>query len=350
MERLWGPVLWVLAGITGAGMVAAEESARVEHARRAAALTPGDAEARVKLGQWCDAKRLPDLADRLYREAIEIAPDHAAARAKLGYKKEAGGWTRDPYRAMAEGVRFPEPEDLQDLLAQGRTPLRDREDVLAFLLDRKAWAAAFRKIDERLGLRNDTPEVTLEFRALPTSGTQPAAGAGSRGVGVIYCDLDKYASLWRIMEDAWAKVRAGARVSIPPADLRSTLPHELAHVFQGRLRGPEWLIEGMASYVQQDSSVLYGLASRLAAARARVPGLDQAPRGPDAYPRGWVFFEYLASKHGREAVHAFVRRSVGEGAALEEAAETATGKPWSALVEEERAWAETWLRKYGYKG
>ncbi len=339
----------LLPALLTAAFARADEPARTEYTRRAAAVAATDAEAQFKLGQWCQARRLPDLADRHFRAALAIAPEHAQARAKLGYKKEGAAWTRDPYRDMADGVHLPEPEEIAELLAQPGTPNRDREDVLAFLLDRKVWATAFRRIDERLGLANPSPEVAIQFHGLRTRGNQPAAGTGHGGRGLVYFDLDKYASLWRLLEDVWAKIRAGARTNIPPADLRSTVPHELTHVFNGRLSGPTWLVEGMASYVQQDSSILYALGGRLSAQRASLPPIDGRMGFEDAYPRGWIFFEYLLAKHGKDKVHAFARAVVEEGTDPEEAAAAVTGKTWSDLVADEQAWGATWLRKYGYK-
>lgn len=324
----------------------ADESPRAEYVRRAAAVADKDAEALFKLGVWCEAKRLPDLADASFHKVLEADPEHAKAREKLGWKKVSGAWDRDPYRAMADGVRLPTPEAVAEALgASGGAG--DRTDVLAFLLDRRVWSAAFRRIDERLGLRADAPEIALELRDLPSRGNQPAMGTGTMGHGVVYVDVEKFASLWRLLEEAWARIRAGARATIPPADLRSTVPHELTHVFQGRLGGPLWLIEGMASYVQQDTSVLYGLSVRLGVGRARLAALDQPMSEQDAYPRGWIFFEYLNAKHGKNAVHAFTKALIEDHVELEEAARRATGLEWAALVAAERDWGEEWLKKYG---
>lgn len=343
----WGGVLLVALGwLPIAPAAVAEEPPRREYARRQAALVEGDAEGQFKLGMWCEAKRMPDLADLCYRRTLELAPEHTKVRDKLGWKKVSEAWERDPYRAMADGIRFPTSEEVEEALNASAPGATARADVLAFLLDRKIWAAAFRRIHERLGLQNPTPEVTLEMRSLPTRGNQPAMGAGSNGVGVIYVDVEKFAALWQLLEEAWARIRAGARVTIPPVDLRSTIPHELTHVFQGRLGGGEWVIEGMASYVQQDSSSLYGLRARLGGASARLPGLDHPMGGADAYPRGWICFEYVLAKHGRAAVHTLCRALIEDQTAFPEAARAATGLDWPALVAAEQAWGETWLRRF----
>jgi hypothetical protein len=66
------------------------KTARQEFAEReAAARTADDFHA---LGQWAQGRKLPSLARKAWRRAIALDPDHAAARAALGYVRHEGEW------------------------------------------------------------------------------------------------------------------------------------------------------------------------------------------------------------------------------------------------------------------
>jgi len=58
-------------------------------AREAAARTADDFAA---LGDWARERDLPSLAKKAWRRAIELEPDHAVARASLGFVKYGGEW------------------------------------------------------------------------------------------------------------------------------------------------------------------------------------------------------------------------------------------------------------------
>lgn len=53
------------------------------------------AEDYYKLGQWCEKKGLKEEAMKAHTRAIELDPEHARARAALGYKKVLGKWVRE---------------------------------------------------------------------------------------------------------------------------------------------------------------------------------------------------------------------------------------------------------------
>jgi predicted esterase len=62
---------------------------------RLAAIGAKDAEGHYLLALWCKEKGLErEYSDEL-RKVIEINPDHAAARRRLGYKREGGKWVRE---------------------------------------------------------------------------------------------------------------------------------------------------------------------------------------------------------------------------------------------------------------
>ncbi len=55
-------------------------------------LAAADANAHFELGEWCAKAGLKDDARRFYEKAVAIDPDHADARAKLGYVKLGDKW------------------------------------------------------------------------------------------------------------------------------------------------------------------------------------------------------------------------------------------------------------------
>ena len=50
------------------------------------------AEDYYQLGKWCVEQRLKRRAEKLYRRAIEVDPDHAGARRELGFVEHRGEW------------------------------------------------------------------------------------------------------------------------------------------------------------------------------------------------------------------------------------------------------------------
>ncbi len=61
---------------------------------RLAAIDEDDAEARYELAVWLQSVRAEELARRELERTIELDPDHRDARAKLGYVRRDGAWTR----------------------------------------------------------------------------------------------------------------------------------------------------------------------------------------------------------------------------------------------------------------
>jgi hypothetical protein len=62
------------------------------------------AEDRYQLGLWCEEQKLPKRAEENFGKAIELDPDHAGARAKLGFVRYADQWMTPAQRdqRMAE--------------------------------------------------------------------------------------------------------------------------------------------------------------------------------------------------------------------------------------------------------
>ena len=75
-------------------------------ARLREAKTENDPDALVELARWCREKRLGKQARTHLRRAIELEPDHAAARKALGYIRHDGRWlTEAQYREARGFVR-----------------------------------------------------------------------------------------------------------------------------------------------------------------------------------------------------------------------------------------------------
>jgi len=150
---------------------------------------------------------------------------------------------------------------------------------------------------------------------------------------------------------AYPQARAIYLHEAPPAELRRTLAHELAHLAVGALspggaRGavPLWLNEGLAVAASErvswermwslsGSAAVGGLLSfgELAASFPASGG-----RAEVAYAQSAHFVSYLGETRGRGALLGFTRAAArGEG--LEEAARAHLGAPLSALEREWRA-------------
>lgn len=67
-------------------------TAREALAEKEAALAPGSGEALIRLAAWCDGEGLRAERDRLLWRALEIDPNQAEAREKLGYRRLGALW------------------------------------------------------------------------------------------------------------------------------------------------------------------------------------------------------------------------------------------------------------------
>jgi murein DD-endopeptidase MepM/ murein hydrolase activator NlpD len=73
-----------------------EAKARLEGrlARRRASLDNEDSTAVEKLARWCRDQRLEGASQKLYERLMTLDPEHAGARAALGFIEQEGGWRR----------------------------------------------------------------------------------------------------------------------------------------------------------------------------------------------------------------------------------------------------------------
>jgi hypothetical protein len=71
---------------------------------RRAALADGDVAGRIALADYCRAHQMRTRERELLREVIDIQPDHAQARARLGYVRGERGWLTPDEQAAARGM------------------------------------------------------------------------------------------------------------------------------------------------------------------------------------------------------------------------------------------------------
>jgi hypothetical protein len=65
---------------------------------------PGAAERFVELARWCQQHKMENQARDCYRRALDFDPDHAAARAALGFTRHEGRWLTEDELAQARGM------------------------------------------------------------------------------------------------------------------------------------------------------------------------------------------------------------------------------------------------------
>lgn len=245
--------------------------------------------------------------------------------------------TQDRHDTAAERVVFPDEEALQSWRRRG-----DREKrLVALLTERKHWAAAFREIDEKLGLFSDESRVRVMIEDLDE--TWPAQGGGRNGKGAVRFNMRKLVEYQKKEDEHLRLVASGKKlkVIVPPTRLETILTHELVHVFCGTL--PEnWLTEGMACWAAGDTALFYGFNHR----GARVEPLDRAVPAEDAYARGMLFFAWLEEQHGRGKVRELVARVREKSEAGGAAAAAVIGREWASLLPEEKTWSEKHLAKF----
>jgi hypothetical protein len=79
------------------------ESVVSEFDKRYAALPAGDAKARLALADFCRDHDMRAREHKLLLEVIDLDPDNAAARARLGYQRTETGWVTEADAMRAKG-------------------------------------------------------------------------------------------------------------------------------------------------------------------------------------------------------------------------------------------------------
>jgi hypothetical protein len=116
-------------------------------------LQPGDVKGRLALADFCRDNGMNAREKTLLREVIELDPEQAHARARLGYVKTPAGWITQDEQMRAQGYvrkdgQWVSPEralELDRLRAEADAAARDRERAQAALDAQRAEQVAARQ-------------------------------------------------------------------------------------------------------------------------------------------------------------------------------------------------------------
>lgn len=210
------------------------------------------------------------------------------------------------------------------------------ERVADLLKKREHWLAGFRAVEVKLGPFREGVELAVSF---DYDGGEVARAATRGRSSRIRFNLRKLAEYQEKLDDLERRRKElegeGKRLQfrVPPARLDRTIWHELAHVFHGEYRAPDWFLEGLAQWASEDPAPLLALAAREAAVEAvDIP----LPERNDLYGRGQLFWSWVAA---RGAAKALVGATVLAGADWKEGTEKALGLSWASLREAEKEWS-----------
>jgi hypothetical protein len=146
----------VIEGESGTIAVPADSVVKIEKAESAlarfeadyAVLRPGDVKARMALADFCRSKDMKQSERRMLLEVVAIEPEHAGARARLGYVKGEGGWVTEAEAMRARGLVMYEGQWMSEAtvreLERARAQVADasRQQEEAELSARRAALAA----------------------------------------------------------------------------------------------------------------------------------------------------------------------------------------------------------------
>lgn len=144
-------------------------------------------------------------------------------------------------------------------------------------------------------------------------------------------------------------------IDMPDEELFELIKHELTHIFeyeilfQGRLgqelrvSPPQWLMEGLASFMAQDESTRDRMVLRDAVVNDNIPSIAvDGVSGFFAYRFGHSVFRYMVAKYGWDGLRDFIyeyRNTLGSGI------EKPLRRAFDLSPEEFDSQFRTWLRK-----
>jgi hypothetical protein len=142
---------------------------------RRAALAGGDVAGRLALADYCRAHEMFTRERELLREVIAIQPDHAQARARLGYVRVDHGWlTRDEQLAaqglIKHGGVWLSPEQasrLREAELERQKAEIERQKAEAELQAKRAELHAERERAERLARERAAVEAAMPAYGFP---------------------------------------------------------------------------------------------------------------------------------------------------------------------------------------
>lgn len=244
---------------------------------------------------------------------------------------------QDKYATAASKIEIPDGAEQAKESALHAT-------IVKTFSDRAKWAAAFKAVDEKLGLFREDAAFTIAWVDLPEV-RHPArltTDGGATTMEVNFAVLVPYQKTIEQAAEEARKAKAEGKIVksvLPPVTIEATMAHELTHLFQqtGKLAdAPDWFTEGMAAYVEpNDAHIRYFVYDKKPVGR-----LDAAPDAGEAYGRGWLFFAWADERLGREKFKDFLKRAVVDGEPLEKALEAAMGREWAKLLDMEKSWSD----------
>lgn len=143
-------------------------------------------------------------------------------------------------------------------------------------------------------------------------------------------------------------------IDMPDDELLELVQHELTHIFeyeilfQGKFgknitaNPPQWLMEGLASFMAQDEDSRDRMVLRDAVVNDRIPRVSQGAGGYFAYRFGHSVFQYMVETYGWEGLRDFIyeyRNTLGNSI------DRALKRAFNVTPEEFDTRFRTWLRK-----
>jgi hypothetical protein len=151
-----------------------------------------------------------------------------------------------------------------------------------------------------------------------------------------------------------ARNRMVLPIDMPDDQLLELMTHELTHIFeyeilfQGKFgknitaNPPQWMMEGLASFMAQDEDSRDRMVLRDAVVNDRIPRISQGPQGYFAYRFGHSVFRYIQETYGWEGLRDFIyeyRNTLGNNI------DRALKRAFNVTPEEFDTRFRTWLRK-----
>ena len=245
----------------------------------------------------------------------------------------------EKYKKAFELVKFPSEKEYKKYLDKGGYDKK----VIQLVLGKDIWVEAFQKIDGKVGLFKESVPINVLIKekiGAPAQGGSIRIGKDVRGhIEFSVYDMGQAIQIYERIEKSGIK---GASATDP----RRAIFHELTHVFQSVIKSgikPDWLSEGMATYVEDDMVKVLSYRDRFI--NRKVPAIDENISLFDSYPRGWLLFKYMEVNYGVDKVHEFSKVWVVKGKTYREALETATTKKWDEVKKEEQEWSTKYLKE-----
>jgi Tol biopolymer transport system component len=143
-------------------------------------------------------------------------------------------------------------------------------------------------------------------------------------------------------------------IDMPDEELLELIRHELTHVFeyeilfQGKFgknitaNPPQWLMEGLASFMGEDEDSRDRMVLRDAVVNDRIPRINLNPQGFFAYRFGHAVFKFIVEQYGYEGLRDFVyeyRNTLGSSV------DRALKRAFNLTPDEFDTKLRSWLRK-----